>query len=154
MAVGIGVTLLLHCDLVYAADTATFQLPFVNLGLVPEAGSSLLLPRLVGHQRASELMLLGERFTAAVALDLGFVNRVLPLGEFPGTVRDVALSLASKPGRAVRMTKALLKGTRDELSRRIAEEGALFDKQLGSPEAAEAMAAFRERRKPDFSAFA
>lgn len=154
LAVGVGVTMLLHCDLVYAADTATFQMPFVDLGLVPEAGSSLLLPLLVGHQRASELFLLGTRFDARRAHELGLVNRVLAGDALADEVRRVALAIAAKPGAPVRLTKALLKGAHRAVSERIAEEAALFDQQLRSPEAAEAIAAFKERRKPDFSKMA
>ena len=154
LAVGIGVTMLLHCDLVYASDTATFQMPFVDLGLVPEAGSSLLLPRLVGHQRAAELLLLGTRFNAAQAYELGLVNGVVADGEVPARVDAVARTIAAKPGASVRLTKALLRGKHQEVLDRIAEEAVLFDQQLRSPEAAEAMAAFKERRKPDFSKIA
>ena len=154
LAVGIGVTMLLHCDLVYAADTATFQLPFVNLGLVPEAASSMLLPRLMGHQRAAELVLLGERFDARTAKEFGLVNAVLPASELAGIVDQRAAALAAKPPLALRLTKALLKREPESIASRMAEEGKYFTRQLGSPEAREAMEAFIERRKPDFSRFA
>jgi enoyl-CoA hydratase/carnithine racemase len=146
--------MLLHCDLVYAAETATFQLPFVNLGLVPEAGSSLLLPRLVGYHRAAELMLLGERFDVGVAREIGLVNAVCPAAELDTLVRARAAALAAKPPAALRLTKALLKGDAAAVSARIAEESEHFRRQLRSPEAREAMAAFMEKRKPDFSRFA
>lgn len=154
LAVGIGVTMLLHCDLVYAADTASFQLPFVNLGLVPEAASSMLLPRLMGHQRASELLLLGERFDARTAHEIGLVNSVHPAGGLAAAVQEKAVAVASKPPASVRMTKALLKRERESVPARMAEEGQYFGQQLKSPEAREAMEAFLQRRKPDFSSFA
>lgn len=153
-AVGIGVTMLLHCDLVYAATGAVFQLPFVNLGLCPEAGSSLLVPRLVGHQRAAELLLLGEPFAAEQARNAGLVNAVCPDGELLAMARQKALQLAAQPAAAVRLTKELLK--RDYatvLQKTIADEGAHFMARLKSPEAAEALQAFMEKRKPDFSRF-
>jgi enoyl-CoA hydratase/carnithine racemase len=154
LAVGVGVTMLLHCDLVHAAETATFQLPFVNLGLVPEAASTLLLPRLVGHQRASELMLLGDKFDAAAAQALGFVNAVHPIQALAAAVRERAALLAAKPPSALRLTKALLKSETAGVAARMAEESVQFAKQLQSPEVQEAFGAFFQRRKPDFSRFA
>lgn len=154
-AVGIGVTMLLHCDLVYATTGAVFQLPFVNLGLCPEAGSSLLIPRLVGHQRAAELLLLGEPFSAEQACRAGLVNAVCPDAELLAMARQKALQLAVQPAAAVRLAKELLK--RDyaaELQKTIADEGAQFMSRLKSPEAAEALRAFMEKRKPDFTRFA
>ncbi len=153
VAVGIGVTLLLHCDLVYAADIATFHLPFVNLGLVPEAASSMLLPRLMGHQRAAELLLLGEKFDARIAHEIGLVNSVHPAAALAATVREKAALLAAKPPASLRMTKALLKRAPESVPTRMEEEGKYFSRQLGSPEAREAMEAFMQRRKPDFSRF-
>jgi enoyl-CoA hydratase/carnithine racemase len=152
-AVGVGVTMLLHCELVYAGDSATFQMPFVNLGLCPEAGSTLLLPRLMGHQRAAELLLLGEPFTAAKACELGIVTAICadPLA----VARAKALQLAAQPAAAVRLAKELLKREyAAALQETIAEEGVQFIKRLKSPEAAEALQAFMERRRPDFSRFA
>lgn len=154
LAVGVGVTMLLHCDLVYVGRGATFQMPFVNLGLCPEAGSTLLLPRLVGHQRAAELLLLGEVFNADKAHTLGIVTEICPDGEVVATARSRALQLATQPAAAVRLAKDLLK--RDyapQLRETIAEEGRQFIKRLKSPEAAEALQAFMQRRKPDFSKF-
>jgi enoyl-CoA hydratase/carnithine racemase len=154
LAVGVGVTMLLHCDLVYAADSASFQLPFVNLAVVPEAGSTLLLPRRVGHQHAAELFLLGERFDAATAHRLGLVNAVHPAAVLADEVRRTAAILAAKPPEAVRLTKALLK--RDGaagVAARIAEEAEHFARQVRSPEAREAMEAFLQKRPPDFSRF-
>lgn len=153
LAVGIGVTMLLHCDLVYAADTATFQLPFVNLGLVPEAASSMLLPRMVGHHRAAELLLLGERFDARTAREIGLVNAIYPAAELTTAVQEKAAAIAAKPPASLRMTKALLKREAESVAARMAQEGQYFAQQLKSPEAREAMEAFMQRRKPDFSRF-
>lgn len=153
LAVGIGVTMLLHCDLVYAADSASFQLPFVNLGLVPEAASSMLLPRMAGYHRAAELLLLGERFDARTAQEIGLVNGVYPAAELEAIVQERAAAVASKPPASIRMTKALLKREPESVPARMAEEGKHFASQLGSPEAREAMEAFMQRRAPDFSRF-
>ncbi|MDD2310347.1 MAG: enoyl-CoA hydratase [Desulfuromonadaceae bacterium] len=154
LAVGIGVTMLLHCDLVYVGKSATFQMPFVNLGLCPEAGSTLLLPRIMGHQRAAELLLLGEVFNADTARSLGIITEVYPDGDVLTVARNRALQLAAQPAAAVRLAKELLK--RDyapQLRETIAEEGKQFTVRLKSPEAAEALQAFMQRRKPDFSRF-
>jgi enoyl-CoA hydratase/carnithine racemase len=153
LAVGVGVTMLLHCDLVYAAENATFALPFVNLGVVPEAASTLLLPRLAGHQRAAELFLFGDKFDAKTAHEVGIVNAIFPAADFSGSVRERALALAAKPPASLRLTKALLKSNTATVPERMAEEGAHFTAQLKSPEAREAMEAFLQRRKPDFSRF-
>lgn len=153
LAVGIGVTMLLHCDLVYAADSATFQLPFVNLGVVPEAASTMLLPRLLGHQRAAELLLLAEKFDAATAHELGLVNAVQPGNELAGFVQQRAAALVAKPPSSLRLTKALMKREQESVLARMAEEGKHFGSQLTSPEAREAMEAFMQRRQPDFSRF-
>jgi enoyl-CoA hydratase/carnithine racemase len=153
-AVGVGTTLLLHCDMVYAADTATFQMPFVSLGLCPEAGSTLLLPQLMGHQRASELLLLGEAFSAVKAEQLGIVTAVVAAGELLLTARTKALQLAAQPAAAVRLTKSLLKrGNGEQLQETTLFEVRCFLERLASPEAKEALQAFMERRKPDFSKF-
>ncbi len=154
LAVGVGVTMLLHCDLVYVGSGATFQMPFVNLGLCPEAGSTLLLPRIMGHQRAAELLLLGEVFNADKAHTLGIVTEICPDGNVVETARSRALQLAAQPAAAVRLAKNLLR--RDyapQLRETIAEEGRQFIERLKSPEAAEALQAFMQRRKPDFSKF-
>lgn len=154
-AVGVGTTMLLHCDLVYADETAKLQLAFVNLGLVPEAASSLLLPRMIGTQRASELLMLGETFSAADAERYGIVNKVLPAGELDAYVGERAALLAAKPAGAVRSTKYLIRYSQTgTVAERMAEEGALFAAGLQSDEAREAMTAFMEKRKPDFSRFA
>lgn len=154
LAVGVGATMLLHCDLAYAGESAKFLFPFVNLGLCPEAGSSLLLPRIMGHQRAAELVLLGEVFKADKACSLGIVTEVCPDGDVRATAMSKALKLAAQPAESVRLTKDLLKrGYALALQQTKAEEVRLFVERLKSPEAAEALLAFKERRKPDFSRF-
>lgn len=153
-AVGIGTTMLLHCDLVYAAAGARFQLPFVALGLVPEAGSSLLLPAAVGYPRAAELLLLGEPFGAEKALAAGLVTAVVGEAELLETARAAAAKLAALPPASVRLTKELMRrGHAQALAAQMKEEGRLFLERLASPEAHEAMTAFFEKRKPDFSRF-
>lgn len=153
-AIGIGTTMLLHCDLVYAAPETRFQLPFVSLGLVPEAGSSLLLPMLAGYQRAAELMLLGQPFNAAKALAAGIVTEVVPGGDLLQHARDSAAAIAALPPSSVRMTKALMKKSMAQaVAGQIRDEGMLFRERLAGPEAKEAMTAFFEKRKPDFSKF-
>jgi len=154
VAVGIGTTMLLHCDLVYAASDARFQLPFVNLGLCPEAGSSALLPAMVGHRRAAELLFFGEPFSADTARDLGIVNTVVTSNELLSTARAKAQQLAEKPPSALRTTKALLKrGSAGAIADAMAKETEQFATLLQGPEAREAMMAFMQRRKPDFSQF-
>lgn len=153
-AVGIGTTMLLHCELVYAAPSARFQLPFVNLGLCPEAASSFLLPLLAGYQRGAELLLLGEPFGADKAREIGLVNEILPDAEVIERAWDRARTLAAKPPASVRHTKALLKNAWGKIVREtLLEEWRLFAEGLASPEAKEALTAFFERRKPDFSQF-
>ena len=153
-AVGVGVTMLLHCDLVYAGDSACYQLPFVNLGLCPEAGSTLLFPRLMGHQRAAELLFCGETFSSGKALDVGIINAIFPDNEVLAAARARALQIATQPAAALRLTKALLKNDyADALQETIAREGESFLKRLRSPEAGEALQAFMQRRKPDFTKF-
>jgi enoyl-CoA hydratase/carnithine racemase len=152
-AVGIGTTLLLHCDLVYAGDNAAFSLPFVNLGLCPEAASSLIVPQLMGYQRAAEALLLGEPFSAETALEMGLVNRIVPPSEANALARQQARKLAGKPVAALIETKRLMKqGNAVPIAERMAEEGASFARMLGEPAAREAFSAFMEKRKPDFSA--
>ncbi|HEX4585120.1 MAG TPA: enoyl-CoA hydratase [Burkholderiaceae bacterium] len=153
-AVGIGTTLLLHCDLVYCADDSRFSLPFVNLGLCPEFASSLLLPLAAGYHRAAEKLLLGDPASAEEALELGLVNRILPPAEVLGHAQRQCARLAQLPPVALRETKRLLKdGWRGATQRAIAEESAVFGRLLGSAEAREAFSAFMERRAPDFSKF-
>ncbi len=143
--------MLAHADLVIAARSARFVMPFTSLGLLPEAASSLLFPRLVGHQRASALLLLGEPLDAETARDWGLVYQVVSDAELMETARKVAARLAALPPEAVRQTKSLIKNGRQDVPGRIAEELVLFRERLRSPEAAEAFAAFVEKRKPDFS---
>ena len=151
-AVGVGVTMLLHCDLVFAGRSALFQMPFVNLGLCPEAGSTLLLPLLMGHQRAAELLLLGGPFPAEAAREAGIVNAVLPDDEVIEMSMAKARQLANQPPAAVRLAKSLLKREyAASLRETIAYEGKHFRDLLKSPEAMEAFTAFMEKRKPDFS---
>jgi enoyl-CoA hydratase/carnithine racemase len=151
-AVGVGTTMLLHCDLVYAGDNAAFSMPFVNLGLCPEAASSLLLPQMLGYHRAAEALLLGEPFMAEAALEVGLVNRVVPPTEANGVAQSVARKLAAKPLSALVETKRLMKKGHAELvMKQMADEGASFSRMLGEPAAKEAFTAFLERRKPDFS---
>ena len=151
-AVGVGTTLLFHCDLVYAGDNAAFSMPFVNLGLCPEAASSLLVPQMFGYHRAAEALLLGEPFMAEAALEVGLVNRVLPPSECNRFAREQALKLAAKPLSSLVTTKQLMKGGQQNIVLdRIAEEGAHFGRMLAEPAAREAMTAFMEKRKPNFS---
>ncbi len=152
-AIGVGTTMLAHCDLVIAARSARFVMPFTSLGLVPEAASSLLFPRLVGHQRASALLLLGEPMDAQTAHDWGFVNQVVADSELLAAARGMAQRLAALPPEAIRQTKALIKNGRRDVPGRIEEELVLFRQRLRSAEAAEAFQAFVEKRKPDFSRF-
>lgn len=154
LAVGVGVTLLLHCDYVCAGASSSLQMPFVNLGLVPEAGSTLLLPRMSGHLRASELLLFGEPFSAPAAQAAGLVTTVCADAEVMATTLARARQLAAQPAAAVRQTKALLKAaTAGELHETIRREAEIFVQRLASPEAVEALTAFAERRTPDFSRF-
>jgi enoyl-CoA hydratase/carnithine racemase len=154
VAIGIGTTMLLHCDLVYASDTARFQLPFVNLGLCPEAGSSFILPALVGHHSAAELLLFGEAFGADAARHLGLVNHVLGAHELLTTATERARQLAEKPPAALRTTKMLLKsGWHEAIKQAMARETEQFATLLQGPEAKEAMMAFLQRRMPEFSKF-
>ena len=153
-AVGIGTTLLLHCDLVYAAPGARFQLPFVRLGLVPEAASSLLLPRVAGYQRAAAWLLLGQAFTAAEALAAGIVTEIVPEETLLARARAAAAALAVLPPESVRLTKQLMKRpVAAQVAEQMAEEARLFAERLQSAEAKEAMSAFIEKRKPNYSRF-
>ncbi|CAN7685235.1 enoyl-CoA hydratase [Pseudoduganella sp. LjRoot289] len=153
-AIGIGTTLLMHCDLVYAADTAKFSVPFAQLGLCPEFGSSVLLPQIAGHARAAEKLMLGEPFLAQEAYDMGLVSKVLPAAEVLAYAQGQAAKLAAMPATSIRNTKRLMKsGRATELQAVIQTEGLLFGEMLLAPEAKEAFTAFFEKRKPDFSKF-
>ena len=140
LAIGIGCTMLLHADIVYAAPEARFRLPFVDLGVVPELGSSLLVPWLVGKHRAAELMFLGEFFDAAAAREMGFVNRVMDRTELLPTATATAVALARKPVEALRATKRLLRQDLPALTSRMAEERAIFAERLASAETQAIMA--------------
>jgi enoyl-CoA hydratase/carnithine racemase len=151
-AVGIGTTMLFHCDLVYAGDNAAFAMPFVNLGIVPEAASSLIVPQLFGYHRAAEALLLGEPFMAEAALEVGLVNKVLPPTECNDYVQTVAKKLAAKPLSSIVETKRLMKmGQMEAIHARMDLEGDIFGRMLGEPAAKEAFGAFFEKRRPDFS---
>jgi enoyl-CoA hydratase/carnithine racemase len=153
-AIGIGTTLLLHCDLVYVSDEARLAMPFTSLGLVPEFASSLVLPRLIGHARAAEKLLLGDPFGAAEAVEIGIANAVLPANEVVNHARRIAERFNGLPPAAVRETKKLLRrATTPDVTAAIQAEGDVFRERLSSPEAKEAFSAFFQKRKPDFSQF-
>jgi enoyl-CoA hydratase/carnithine racemase len=153
-AIGIGTTMLMHCDLVYAADNAKFSLPFAQLGLCPEFASSLLLPQLAGYPRAAEKLLLGEAFLAQEAFEMGLVSKVLPAGELHAFARQQAARLVALPAASIRATKALMKRPRTgAIQAALADENKLFAAMLQGQEAKEAFTAFFEKRKPDFSKF-
>jgi enoyl-CoA hydratase/carnithine racemase len=150
-AVGGGATMLTHCDFVYAGESAKFKLPFIDLALAPEFGSSFLLPARIGHLRSAELFLLGETFSAARAAELGLVTRVVPDDRLFVTAMDTAKKLAAKPGGALRAAKRLLKQRFvDQVKLAIEAEGREFSKRLRSAEAREALSAFLEKRSPNF----
>jgi enoyl-CoA hydratase/carnithine racemase len=151
-AVGIGTTMLFHCDLVYAGDNAAFSMPFVNLGLCPEAASSLLVPQMFGYHRGAEALLLGEPFMAEAALEVGLVNRVLPPTEANNFAQAQARKLAAKPLSSLVETKRLMKKGQQQLTlQQMGDEGESFRRMLQEPAAKEAFTAFMEKRKPDFS---
>jgi len=151
-AVGIGTTLLFHCDLVYAGDNAAFSMPFVNLGLCPEFASSVLAPQMFGYHLAAEALLLGEAFFAEAALEVGLVNRVVPPTEVNAYAQAQAKKMAAKPLSSLLETKRLMKGGQSKaLIERMGEEGQSFRRMLTEPAAKEAFGAFMEKRKPDFS---
>jgi len=153
-AVGIGTTMLLHCDLAYCDTTAKFAMPFTNLGLVPEGGSSYLLPRIAGQARAAELLMLGDPFSGAKAKEAGLINDVVAPEKLMETALAAAKKLAAQPPTALRLTKSLLKRwSRETMDRAVSAELDIFAQQLRGPEAKEAMTAFFEKRKPDFSKF-
>jgi enoyl-CoA hydratase/carnithine racemase len=153
-AVGIGTTMLLHCDLVYAGSGAYFQLPFAKLGLCPEFASSVVLPQLTGHQRAAELLYFSESFSAERARELGIVNEVFADGELIAAVQERCQKLARQPASGLRATKQLLKQDIRARAYEVMErEQEHFKRGLQSPEFAEAVAAFGEKREPDFSQF-
>jgi enoyl-CoA hydratase/carnithine racemase len=151
-AVGLGTTLLLHCDLVYAGDNARFSMPFTSLGLVPEFASTYLLPLIAGYQRAAEMLLLGEPFGPEKAREAGFVTQVVPAAQALDTAWEAARKLAALPPKSLRVTKALLKGAHAAaIQAQLLTEGDHFRAMLGEPAAREALSAFMEKRKPDFT---
>ena len=153
-AIGIGTTMLLHCDLVFAGENARFQMPFASLGLCPEGGSSLLLPSWLGRVRAAELLMLGGAFSAADAFRLGLINRECEPGETESLALEACQRLATQPPAAIRATKQLLnRPCQDQLRETLLSEGQVFSERLKSPEAAEAFRAFMEKRQPDYSSF-
>ncbi len=153
-AIGVGATLLLHCDLVYASPEASLSVPFVDLGLVPEAGSSMLLPLRVGYARAAALLLLGEAMDAQAALAAGLVNAIVPGDALHGHAREKAQKLAAKPPGALAATRALMRGEPGTLHAHMRQEAAAFSQALKGAEAREAFTAFLERRAPNFDAAA
>jgi enoyl-CoA hydratase/carnithine racemase len=153
-AIGIGTTMLLHCDFVYVSDEARLAMPFVGLGLVPEFASSLVVPQLMGHRRAAEKLLLGDPFTPEQAVECGIASAVLPAGEVINHARRIAERFNALPPGAVRESKQLMRGPQHaELRKTIRSEAEIFGRRLRSPEAMEAFQAFFQKRKPDFSKF-
>jgi enoyl-CoA hydratase/carnithine racemase len=153
-AIGIGTTMLLHCDFVYVADDARLAMPFVGLGLVPEFASSLVVPRLMGHVKAAEKLLLGDPFTGADAVECGMANAVLPAGEVVNQARRVAERFNNLAPSAVRESKRLMRShSSAQILETIKVEAEIFGARLRSPEAMEAFQAFFQKRAPDFSKF-
>lgn len=153
-AVGIGTTLLLHCDLVVLSDRAKLKMPFVDLAVVPEYASSVLLPRLAGHVRAAEWLLLGEPIPPNTAVEIGLATRVVAPEELAATTDAMCAKLCAKAPQALRLSKQLMKApTKDAIDKALEVEGAVFVERLASPEAREAFQAFFEKRAPDFTPF-
>jgi enoyl-CoA hydratase/carnithine racemase len=151
LAIGVGTTMLLHCDLVYASPTASLRTPFLDLGLVQEAGSSLTAPERIGYPRAFELICLGEPFSAERALQAGLVNAIVPADQLEATALKAARRLAAKPRQALMTSRRLLRRNHLEICALIDEEAHAYQSLMGSPEAREAFAAFLEKRPPDFA---
>src|SRR5262245_61411216 len=149
-AVGVGTTMLLHCDFVVLAENALLSTPFVNLALVPEAASSLLMPLRIGYARAYEMFALGEAVDASTALQLGIANRVVPLERLHAEAASIAARLSKLPTGALAATKRLMRNA-DVLAAQIGAESAVFAERLKTAEAREAFAAFAEKRAPDFT---
>lgn len=145
MAIGVGTTMLLHCDHVIASNTSSFRTPFVDLGLVPEAGSSLFAPRLMGHHRAFELLAMGTEFTPAAAIRAGFVNVVVDSDALETRAVHVAETIAAKPPQAMETSRKLIRGDRSDILARMREEAELFGERLQSDEAKQAFVAFMSR---------
>ena len=150
LAIGVGTTMLLHCDLVYASATASFRTPFLDLGILPEAGSSLLMPRRMGHVRAFEMLALGSAYSAEQARDAGLINAIVPADKLEQTALDAGRRLAAKPPEALALARKLMRGDPGEILARIDAEIVEFARRLVSPEAKEAFQAFLEKRSPDF----
>jgi enoyl-CoA hydratase/carnithine racemase len=150
LAIGVGTTMLLHCDLVYATPAASFRTPFLDLGILPEAGSSLLMPRRMGHVRAFEMLALGAAYSAEQAKEAGLLNAVLPADKLEETALAAGRKLAVKPPEALALARRLMRGDPAEILARIDEEIVEFAKRLQSPEAKEAFQAFLQKRPPDF----
>ncbi len=154
VAVGVGMTMLMHCDMVYAGDNAKFSVPFAQLGLCPEAASSYLLPFIAGYQKAAEKLMLGEPFSAQECVDIGLANRVIPAADVLAYAQSQAAKLAALPASSLRTTKALMKsGMSEIIAARMKEESVQFRAMLAAPEAREAFTAFMQKRKPDFAQF-
>ncbi|MEP3673675.1 MAG: enoyl-CoA hydratase-related protein, partial [Hyphomicrobiales bacterium] len=151
LAIGVGTTMLMHCDMVFATTRTTLKTPFLNLGLVPEAGSSLIAPRIMGQQRAFEMLVMGEIFSADAAYRAGLVNHVVDESSLEERVMEAANKLAALPPEALHLSRGLLRGDEDEILQRIDEEAVLFAQRLKSDEAREAFTAFMEKRPPNFT---
>jgi enoyl-CoA hydratase/carnithine racemase len=149
-AIGIGTTMLFHCDLVYAAPDTTFATPFLDLGVVPEAASSLLIPQRIGYARAFAMLALGDPLSASDAVATGFVNAIVPAGDLQAAALDAAKRLAGKPPEALAIARRMMRGDTSEVLARMDEEIAAFRERLRSPEAVEAFTAFFEKRPPNF----
>jgi enoyl-CoA hydratase/carnithine racemase len=147
VAVGIGTTMMLHCDYAVAASDARFTTPFVALGLIPEAGSSLIAPRLMGHRRAFELLVMGKPLSGEEAKAVGLVNQVAPADQVEGEAMKAAQAIAALPPEGVAISRRLMKGTPDDIVQRIDDEAAAFGARLQSLEARDAFAAFFARKK-------
>ena len=150
IGVGIGLTMLLHADIVYASENAVLTAPFVDLALVPEAASSLLLPRLIGHPRASEIFMLGKKVSAKEAYEMGLVSAVFAAEDLMPAAEKAVAALAKKAPKSLQLTKKLMRGDLAQVGARMAEEGELFGQQLVSPEVLEAIMAFMQKREPNF----
>jgi enoyl-CoA hydratase/carnithine racemase len=151
LAVGIGVTLLLHCDLVYASPAATFRAPFVNLGIIQEAGSSLTGPNRLGYANAFELLIAGAQWDAPRAKEAGLVNAIVPAEQLEKHACAMAAALVAKPREALFAARRMMRGNPDDISRTIEAEVGVYTKLIGSPEAREAFQSFIEKRPPDFA---
>lgn len=151
LAIGVGTTMLMHCDMVFATKATTLKTPFLDLGLVPEAGSSLIAPLIMGQQRAFELLVMGEKFSADRAHAAGLINHIIEEDALEKRVMEAAQKLTALPPEALRLSRGLLRPNEEEILKRIDQEAALFAERLDSDEAREAFAAFMEKRPPNFN---